>query len=111
MLKQQRCPAGYKTVFVKDMAYYLVGRLDTIQYIPEGYVHTFLLRDPKKSVYSLYKMSLNKDLTGKAATLAQSIAYQSLIVISLSVERIQVACLWIIPRMICTPHRPGVWPH
>ena len=53
-------------MFVKDMAYYLVGRLDTIQYIPEGYVHTFLLRDPKKSVYSLYKMSLNKDLTGKA---------------------------------------------
>jgi len=59
------CTAGYNTVFVKDMAYYLVDRLDTIQYLPNNYVHTFLLRDPHKSVYSLYKMSLNRDLTGR----------------------------------------------
>ena len=52
-------------MFVKDMAYYLVNRLDTAEFLPDGYVHTFLLRDPHKSVYSLYKMSLNKDLTGK----------------------------------------------
>ena len=52
------------TLFIKDMAYYLVNRLDTPDYIPENCTHTFLLRDPKKSVYSLYKMSLNKDLTG-----------------------------------------------
>jgi len=55
---------GYDVVFVKDMAYYLVNRLDTPEYLPQNYVHTFLLRDPHKSVYSLYKMSLNKDLTG-----------------------------------------------
>lgn len=54
----------YDTVFVKDMAYYLVGHLDNIDLLPEGYVHTFILRNPKKSVYSLYKMSLNKELTG-----------------------------------------------
>lgn len=55
---------GYSTVFVKDMAYYLVNRLDTSELLPKNYIHTFLLRDPKKSVYSLYKMSLNKELTG-----------------------------------------------
>ena len=54
----------YDTVFVKDMAYYLVNRLETAEYIPENFTHTFLLRDPHKSVYSLYKMSLNKELTG-----------------------------------------------
>lgn len=55
----------YETVFVKDMAYYLVDRLDSAEYIPENYTHAFLLRDPHKSVYSLYKMSLNKELTGR----------------------------------------------
>jgi len=50
------------------MAYYMVNRLDTPAYIPENYIHAFLLRDPHKSVYSLYKMSLNKDLTGTLLT-------------------------------------------
>ena len=59
--------AESETVFVKDMAYYLVNRLDTPAYIPDNYTHAFLLRDPHKSVYSLYKMSLNKDLTGNRA--------------------------------------------
>jgi hypothetical protein len=52
-------------VFIKDMAYYLADRLDTMQYLPENCIHTFLVRDPHKSVYSLYKMSLNKELTGR----------------------------------------------
>ena len=51
-------------VFAKDMAYYLSGRLATTEFLPKGFTHTFLLRDPRKSAYSLYKMSLNKDLTG-----------------------------------------------
>jgi len=50
------------------MAYYLVNRLDTPAYIPDNYIHAFLLRDPHKSVYSLYKMSLNKDLTGQSGS-------------------------------------------
>ena len=49
---------------MKDMAYYLPNRLNSPDLLPDGYIHTFLLRDPKKSVYSLYKMSLNKELTG-----------------------------------------------
>jgi len=58
------------------MAYYLVNRLDTPAYIPDNYIHAFLLRDPHKSVYSLYKMSLNKDLTGNTnrATLSTTLA-------------------------------------
>ena len=47
------------------MAYYLVNRLDTPDLLPDKYIHTFLIRDPKKSVYSLYKMSMNKELTGR----------------------------------------------
>jgi len=61
-----RLRTEYETVFVKDMAYYLINRLDTPAYIPDNYIHAFLLRDPHKSVYSLYKMSLNKDLTGNS---------------------------------------------
>lgn len=56
--------ADCDVVFIKDMAYYLADRLDTMQYLPDNCVHTFLVRDPHKSVYSLYKMSLNKELTG-----------------------------------------------
>ena len=54
----------FDTVFVKDMAYYLSMRLDTPAYLPANYAHTFLVRDPSKSICSLYKMSLNKDVTG-----------------------------------------------
>ena len=46
------------------MAYYLTKRLDTPAYLPANYMHTFLVRDPKKSICSLYKMSLSKDVTG-----------------------------------------------
>jgi len=56
--------AGFDTVFVKDMAYYLANRLDTSSCLPADFTHTFLIRDPAKSIYSLYKMSLNKDKTG-----------------------------------------------
>ena len=59
------CRLGHSCVFVKDMAYYLVNRLDTPDLLPDKYIHTFLIRDPKKSVYSLYKMSMNKELTGR----------------------------------------------
>ena len=48
------------------MAYYLVNKFqgDTGKYLPDGYIHTFLLRNPHKSIYSLYKMSQDKGLTG-----------------------------------------------
>jgi hypothetical protein len=55
---------GASAVFVKDMAYYLVNRLDSPAVLPLNYRHTFIIRDPHKTVYSLYKMSLNKELTG-----------------------------------------------
>ena len=61
------------TVFVKDMAYYLVNRLDSPACLPKNYVHTFLLRDPHKAIYSLYKMSLNTQLTGACCGMTSSL--------------------------------------
>ena len=46
------------------MAYYFTNRLHSVDALPKNFIHTFLLRDPQKSVCSLYKMSRNKDLTG-----------------------------------------------
>ncbi|CAD5124802.1 DgyrCDS13064 [Dimorphilus gyrociliatus] len=70
---------GYSSIFVKDMAYYLVGRLQHADYIPEGYRHTFLIRNPQKSVYSLYKMSLNKELTGWDHFDASEVGFKELV--------------------------------
>ncbi|XP_074640879.1 uncharacterized protein LOC141898717 [Tubulanus polymorphus] len=53
-----------KAVFVKDMAYYLASRLNTTEFVPAGYTHTFLIRHPRKTIRSLYKMSLDSTLTG-----------------------------------------------
>uniref|UniRef100_A0A1I8GSR1 Sulfotransfer_1 domain-containing protein n=2 Tax=Macrostomum lignano TaxID=282301 RepID=A0A1I8GSR1_9PLAT len=54
-----------KQVFVKDMAYYLYGnKYEPKELLPSGYRHTFLVRDPHKTVKSLYKMSINTQLTG-----------------------------------------------
>ena len=64
--KQYELPyEKYKSVFVKDMAYYLntdVGNFEHL--LPSGYVHTFLIRHPALSVASLYKLSIDKDRTG-----------------------------------------------
>lgn len=61
------------------MAYYLGGRLQHADYIPEGYRHTFLIRNPQKSVYSLYKMSLNKELTGWDHFDASEVGFKELV--------------------------------
>ncbi|XP_070578536.1 uncharacterized protein [Ptychodera flava] len=42
----------YQGVFLKDMAYAMVGQFDAL---PAGYRHTFLIRDPTKAITSLYK--------------------------------------------------------
>ena len=44
-----------KHVFVKDMAPSVSGRY--LKFIPEGYKHTFLIRDPVRTIYS-YRKSL-----------------------------------------------------
>ncbi|XP_070538938.1 uncharacterized protein [Ptychodera flava] len=45
---------GYRGVFVKDMAIYMVatGKMD---YVPDGYRHAFLIRNPIKCVTSQYR--------------------------------------------------------
>ena len=53
--------AGYKEVFVKDQAFRMrtfleAGTVEDV--IPEGYIHAFLMRHPKKSVSSIYNGTL-----------------------------------------------------
>jgi hypothetical protein len=52
-----------KSLFIKDMAYALDRNL-----VPDGFLshfqHTFLIRDPRRTVPSLYRMSLDTALTG-----------------------------------------------
>jgi len=48
-------------VFFKDMSYYVVPRLFEDQDFAERLTHTFLIRDPAKSILSYYK--LDPDLT------------------------------------------------
>ncbi|XP_002740452.1 uncharacterized protein LOC100368540 [Saccoglossus kowalevskii] len=43
---------GCSAIFMKDMAYSMAGKLHTL---PEGYSHTFLIRNPSKAVSSLYR--------------------------------------------------------
>jgi len=53
-------------VFSKDMAYYLQHKTpkEILELLPKGYKHSFLFRDPYYSIKSLYKMSINEQLTG-----------------------------------------------
>ncbi|XP_013390865.1 branched-chain-amino-acid aminotransferase-like protein 2 [Lingula anatina] len=53
-----------EAVFAKDMAYYLTNNLESVACLPNGYLHTFMIRDPRKSIKSLYRMSIKKELTG-----------------------------------------------
>ncbi|XP_064603244.1 uncharacterized protein LOC135468761 isoform X2 [Liolophura sinensis] len=47
------------------MAYFLSNQMDRLnEVLPEGYVHTFLIRHPRKTVASLYKASLNDSTKG-----------------------------------------------
>ena len=52
-------------IFSKDMAYYLDGNYDILrQNGLSEYKHSFLIRNPKKAVPSLYRASLNAKKTG-----------------------------------------------
>lgn len=51
------------------MAYYVWQRGQPDQQLvasllPDGYTHTFLIREPRRAIKSLYKMSLDTRLTG-----------------------------------------------
>nr|KAG5696639.1 hypothetical protein BaRGS_034100 [Batillaria attramentaria] len=54
---------GYDFVFLKDMAYALSGRL-TEDWLPSGFTHTFLIRQPRASLTSMIHVTLNKDVPG-----------------------------------------------
>lgn len=54
-----------ETIFVKDMAYYIMQHEDKEALIPNGYRHAFLFRDPYKAIKSFYKMASNTKVTGR----------------------------------------------
>lgn len=52
-------------VFIKDMAYCVEGKFDI--FLEEGlknFKHTFMIRDPRKAVSSLFRLSTNPELAG-----------------------------------------------
>jgi len=53
---------GHSVVFAKDMAYAVTknGRYTLDEVLPSGYQHTFLIRDPRKTVLSMYKLIQKK---------------------------------------------------
>lgn len=56
---------GKEIIFSKDMAYYIDKKFHI--FLEEGFnnfKHSFLIRDPKKAVLSLYEASTNSKLTG-----------------------------------------------
>ena len=56
---------GMDLIFSKDMAYAIENNFEIL--LDKGlrdFQHTFLLRDPRKTVPSLYRASVNKALTG-----------------------------------------------
>ena len=56
---------GKDFIFSKDMAYYLDGNYDVLRHKGlREYKHSFLIRNPKKAVPSLYRASLNTKKTG-----------------------------------------------
>lgn len=57
---------GLDLIFSKDMAYAIENHFEMLME-DEGlreYQHTFLMRDPRKTIPSLYKASVDKQLTG-----------------------------------------------
>ncbi|XP_077863438.1 uncharacterized protein LOC144346782 [Saccoglossus kowalevskii] len=57
-LEKTSCPEK-SAIFMKDNAGSLGGRKN-YKYLPIGYIHTFLIRDPKASVMSSYKCALSE---------------------------------------------------
>ena len=47
---------GYELVFVKALPKNMKGPLGMAEYIPRGYIHTFIIRTPEKAISSLYQI-------------------------------------------------------
>lgn len=47
---------GMSLVFSKCCAFAMRGKLDSPDYLPENYIHTFIIRQPRQVITSLYKL-------------------------------------------------------
>ena len=53
-----------QVVFIKEMGFYFKGRLGMLEEFFHDAKHSFLIRDPKKSIPSLYRVSENPEIHG-----------------------------------------------
>ena len=53
---------GIQVVFIKEMSYYIKGRLGMLEEFFHDAKHSFLIRNPKKAIPSLYRVSQNPDI-------------------------------------------------
>ena len=51
-----------EVLFIKDMSYYMKGRLSMLKEFFRNAKHSFLIRDPKKAIPSLYRASKNPEI-------------------------------------------------
>ncbi|XP_006811904.1 uncharacterized protein LOC102800490 [Saccoglossus kowalevskii] len=62
-------------VFLKDQAYCIT---DNIQFLPVGYRHTFLIRNPCNSVRSLYKLTVNGTVPEWSTFCAEEVGFRQM---------------------------------
>ena len=62
VILQQSTSDNVDLVFMKDMAYFMRGRLKILQDFLPGAKHSFLIRDPEKSIPSQYRVSENPEI-------------------------------------------------
>ena len=48
--------AEHDFVVVKDLAYYFKGKTSSPEFLPQGFIHLFLIRNPTKSIPSMYNI-------------------------------------------------------
>ncbi|XP_070531553.1 uncharacterized protein [Ptychodera flava] len=69
---------GYRGVFLKDMAIHLVlpGK---IHFVPDGYCHAILIRNPVKSVTSLYRSLSQQNVDGLSEIIPHEPGFRELL--------------------------------
>ncbi len=60
----QAAGGGIEVVFIKEMGYNMKGRLGMLGEFFYDAKHSFLIRDPKKAIPSLYRVSENTEIQG-----------------------------------------------
>ena len=60
----QETDNGIKVVFIKDFSFHVTGRFRMVEELFHDAKHSFLIRNPKKTIPSLYRVSENPEIHG-----------------------------------------------